>query len=308
MLESSDGGATWVTHWPTDPTSADFWSPWRFTFADRENGWAVGRVPEVFSTVDGGATWSASRSKGRGGLQDVTCVDAEHAWAVGGKGGGRSSRPIVVATRDGGDTWTTQTVPGHGTLYAVASADSRHAWAIGQDWERGKTFIVGTDDGGRQWRVQYRAKLDELRLIGIAFADARHGWAVGASINGHGPKDDTGVILATDDGGATWKEQFEASGLLRAVDCPDAQHVWVAGRDGLILATSDGGETWTEQQSGTSKRLASMAFSSTEHGWILVGYKALLATSDGGATWQLVALGRNVYFHDVAAARAAGVE
>ena len=57
--------------------------------------------------------------------------------------------------------------------------------------------------------------------------DTTHAWAVGY-----------GIIIATSDGGVSWKPQD--SGPLTSISAPDATHAWVVGGDGTILSTSDG--------------------------------------------------------------------
>ena len=82
----------------------------------------------------------------------------------------------------------------------------------------------------------------------VAFANARHGWVVGSGQNSNGVT--VGIILATTNGGATWKRQYsgpagispEGSGL-NAVAFANARHGWVVGDSGIILATTNGGAT-----------------------------------------------------------------
>ena len=59
------------------------------------------------------------------------------------------------------------------------------------------------------------------------------GWAVG----------DSGTVLMTTDGGATWKKQFVgAQSSLTQVFFVDARTGWVAGSAGTLLATGTGGQ------------------------------------------------------------------
>ena len=70
-----------------------------------------------------------------------------------------------------------------------------------------------------------------------------------------------GVLLKSDDGGATWTEpnsispapmgQRLASSTLEQIQFADSEHGWIAGvkldplpRDPFLLATTDGGKTW----------------------------------------------------------------
>src|SRR4029077_5342125 len=90
---------------------------------------------------------------------------------------------------------------------------------------------------------------DRGLFTATAFPDAQNGWIVGAVSNG-------GAILATADGGATWRRQAQDAANFaddfRGVAFPDTQHGWAVGSaspegGGLIIATSDGGKTWERQ-------------------------------------------------------------
>ena len=89
------------------------------------------------------------------------------------------------------------------------------------------------------------------RLVSVSFADDRHGWASGI-----------GALLHSDDGGATWRQQWDArrdgSYWFNNVVALDRQVAMVSafayGRDapGLLLRTSDGGATWKALEIGAS--------------------------------------------------------
>lgn len=140
-------------------------------------------------------------------------------------------------------------------------------------------------------------------FFGVSFVDAAHGWAVGFTANDY---ESTAVILATSDGGATWKAQQPSGGGkgvgLTSISFVDAEHGWAVGvqmRNGgdmtpVILATSNGGATWTAQDADAvdgEVELRSVSFVDAAHGWA-VGYiftgpaPVILATSDGGANWK----------------------
>jgi photosystem II stability/assembly factor-like uncharacterized protein/uncharacterized membrane protein YGL010W len=303
LVTSRDGGASWATQAAKHP--GGFILPWRVAFSDPQVGWLVGRFEVmVLATDDAGVTWSSSRVGGMGLLNAITCSDASHAWVAGRR---EEGLPGIAATDDGGVTWTVHAVPGRGALHSISFPDPMHGWAVGEDaggdypWPG---YIVATTDGGRSWRTQYRSDSETMRLGRVAFADDRHGWVAG-TLHGTASRAEGGVILATRDGGATWKVEHEARRPLHAVACTDSRHVWAAGQDGLIVATSDGGRTWREQRSGTDQPLRAISFSDSRHGWIVAGRDALLATADGGATWAEVAMGPGVMVIDVAAASAA---
>ncbi len=124
-------------------------------------------------------------------------------------------------------------------------------------------------------------------LTAVAFANASHGWAVG----------DDGTILATTDGGTTWKAQNSGTtDDLTAVAFPNATDGWAVGDDSntgtaLILATTDGGTTWSPQYADATDDLTAVAFPNATDGWAVgddsnTGTGLILATTDGGTTWS----------------------
>jgi photosystem II stability/assembly factor-like uncharacterized protein len=95
-----------------------------------------------------------------------------------------------------------------------------------------------------------------------------------------------GLLLVTNDDGATWAQRKIAStGTLRAVAFLDVNRGLTVGDGGAILATSDAGRTWQPRVSGTTENLTDIQMVG-EEGWI-AGYDGvMLHTADGGKTWS----------------------
>ncbi|WP_293397726.1 YCF48-related protein [Nevskia sp.] len=70
------------------------------TFADENNGWAVGHDAVILHTADGGETWKQQNFQPELNkpLFDVLFLDAQTGFAVGAYG-------LMLATTDGGSTW-----------------------------------------------------------------------------------------------------------------------------------------------------------------------------------------------------------
>ena len=118
-------------------------------------------------------------------------------------------------------------------------------------------------------------------LTAVDFADARNGWAVGAG----------GRIVATQDGGASWKAQ--TSGVdddLTQLHFANARTGWVVGANGTILATHDGGASWQQMiEREASNRywdIAGLSFVDANTGWIVGQSGSVAVTHDGGASWE----------------------
>jgi len=209
ILATTDGGKTW-THQksPIDTSKALF----RVRAVDATTAWAVGDWGAIAVTTDGGATWQDRSLPTQKILQsnredrqenlvledvilyDVAWPDAKHGYIAG-------EFATVLATDDGGVTWRKRTLPTEKTIFGLTFASANEGWAVGIDG-----LLLHTRDAGVTWTVQHGnplpATIDEL-----AFNDAlknpgmyaisvvgKTGIAVG----------DTGTILVSTDGGATW--------------------------------------------------------------------------------------------------------
>ena len=207
----------------------------------------------------------------------------------------------------------------HHDLLAVAFPDVGHAWAIADLYQAGGLRITGgaihaTTNGGVTWNEQESATT-WCSPSNVAFANARCGWVLGSAQ----PADnalaaDPNVMLATTDGGATWKRQdtgTSRTGIeLFNVACASPTHAWAVGganaNVGVIVATTDGGATWTKQWQATlptNGSLEDVAFADARHGWA-VGDGVILATTDGGTTWKRQLSDTRYVLTDVACAGA----
>lgn len=305
VLASSDGGATWDTQSGSIPglktaiTFSDQLHGWVVGFG--AGGRTVAATVDGGAIWRSSATWSG----GGRAILDIASTDAEHVWVVGGASPGPAGRPFIRATSDGGTTWQEQSLHARVDLSGVAFVDSRHGWVVGYDEDVDdptRSFVYATGDGGATWRQQYRSPQD-VQLHSVAFGDAKHGWAVGSSLRGDESgvllgTSDGGATWEPPDPPASLPGLF-------SVACIDAMRAWIVGADGFVLATADGGKTWRLQESGTNALLTRVAFTDAENGWILAPRNLLLATRDGGVTWTSVHLGEKVAYSDIAAQKAA---
>ena len=58
------------------------------------------------------------------------------------------------------------------------------------------------------------------------------------------------------------------------------------GDIGTILASTDGGVSWKTQSSGTKARLSSIQFLDPRQGWAVGDSGTILASTDGGVSWS----------------------
>ena len=129
---------------------------------------------------------------------------------------------------------------------------------------------------------------------------AKSGWAVG-----------DGVIVHTDDGGATWDEQYAyiSDYSLRDVTFLNAKVGFLCGTEGKLRRTTDGGETWDDVDGVYTKEpLTSVFMLDAKRGWATIWSKTsykrgILRTTDGGKNWKEIGFNlgcfyESVYFRD----------
>ncbi|MEO8136322.1 MAG: DUF6519 domain-containing protein, partial [Betaproteobacteria bacterium] len=112
-------------------------------------------------------------------------------------------------------------------------------------------------------------------LRGVAAIDAAHAWAAG----------DGGIVIATNDGGATWSLGQTSAARLYAIRFVDLFNGLAVGEDGAIVATGDGGQTWTSLAGGTTAHLHALAVSGSSLAWAAGQGGAIIRSTDFGANW-----------------------
>ena len=174
---------------------------------------------------------------------------------------------------------------------------------------------------GKPMAVDYHCGAEDIRLAGLSctaedpcpvFLELASVEAVGNRIfvagNIHSSSTTlASVLLASDDGGKTWREPHERIRLagLDRIQFIDFENGWVGGevqhplpRDPFLLVTSDGGKTWqahaifAEPQFGS---ITQFAFSSPANGSLVIdrgrtgesGRYELYETPNAGETWML---------------------
>ena len=167
-------------------------------------------------------------------------------WVVG-------TDATVLATTNGGKAWQTQaTTPGGAALLDVCVLpDGKTGWAVGASG----TVLRTTD--GKSWNKVFSPAFDtSVSYTSVQFVDARTGWIAGGVAAGPLQGTPRGAVLATTDGGATWRAAAVFSGwcpvALEAASttsafCAGIQRVATSGgyNTPAVSRTTDG-RTWTQ--------------------------------------------------------------
>jgi photosystem II stability/assembly factor-like uncharacterized protein len=199
ILHTSDGGDSWTNQIPTGYESTAFqgvYSP------DGVNVWVTGGSKNGFATIlksgDGGLTWLRQTNGDviqADALLGISAVDASSAWTVGGDPDGGY---VVLHTGDGGSNWTKMYSFGFGDANEVSAANGSAVWVACD------SQILRSTDGGQSWDNPSSPPY----TMGISAVSSEEAWAV---VNGETSQ--SGSILHTSDGGATWTTQLSGETL-----------------------------------------------------------------------------------------------
>ena len=187
VFRTEDGGRTWI---PIAKGRTLGWTAADFRNGDRfeRGGVVAGRGGEVAIASMVELKPARTNNLGTRYLRRLVLAGESGGWLVGDGG-------LALTTKDGGFTWST---PPAALPEAARDFDFRAVAVYGNHcWIGGNpgSCIFHSHDGGQTWQT-YRTE-KSLPLRSLTFLDENRGWAVGS----------LGTILATRDGGRTWREQ-----------------------------------------------------------------------------------------------------
>ncbi|GEM_PF-4381906 len=286
------------------------------TFADNNQGWAVGEAGTIIHTADGGISWQIQESGTLNPLVSVYFLGAQKGWALSAGG--------TVLTTNDGKTWTTLATitPQGGNMTRIRFVDNNVGWIVGQAGQLYKTV-----DGGKTWTRVPLGTRQSLADIAIQ-RGGPYGWIVGSSGTAlyttdkgttwsfapqvGAPDNLTGLYLypspneqafAVADSGAIWGYNPGKNGrtwqrvrpppaqplALQSVYFPWGPWGWAVGDSGAILHTTNNGGTWMDQPSGATQRLRSVFGRDPDH---------VVAVGDGGAILRYIPIVPWLLFRD----------
>jgi photosystem II stability/assembly factor-like uncharacterized protein len=218
LLRSADGGRTWTTL--PSPCPVD-----RVCFADAQHGW-LATHKSAYRTSDAGEHWvvafaGTDASTDIGVAADVQCAPDSSAWMLfDGLNGAMNHLAYIgyrcpatgecaAVVKENFFPPIIPSIDGPGSYPGPFSViDAHTAVFVGNTppVEQPLSMLLLTDDGktrGPRLTIPERTTRGATAL-GASFVSAKRGWIV----------DSVGLeefhILATTDGGKTWKQQFRA--------------------------------------------------------------------------------------------------
>jgi photosystem II stability/assembly factor-like uncharacterized protein len=169
-------------------------------------------------------------------------------------------------------------------------SDASRGWMVVQDRLLHESWLLKTDDGGKNW-ISLKAPEGITRIY---FLDANFGWAL-KSIEAPDGGAYPSYLLRTSDGGKTWASTAAYQDS-RAEEVSELAFIneklgWVlsSGSDGscLILETVDGGKTVHEFPRPVDSAASCRAiFASTKAGVWIYGSGSVLRSNNDGKTWE----------------------
>ena len=197
------------------------------SFADAQNGWAVGHWGVILRTKDGGETWTLQRSDldVDQPLFSVYFKNAEEGWAVG-------LWSLMLHTVDGGATWSAVQLPpppgakkADRNLYAIFGGPKGSLFVTS---EQGR--VLRSLDGGRTWTYS------ETGYAGSFWSGAalKDGTLLAGGLRG--------TIYRSTDGGDSWQPartelKSSVTGITQRAD----NAVVAVGLDGMTMVSNDAG-------------------------------------------------------------------
>jgi hypothetical protein len=274
-----------------------------FRFIDPQVGWAINSAGQIIHTEDGFKTFTIQKTvPGDTWLRCMSFSSPTDGWV-----GTITRRQRLWRTQDG-KTWADMT-PGlpavPSAVCGICSPSKNVVYGSGTQFPDREAGIMKTTDGGATW-TSISMAADANLLIDNYFTDDLHGWVVGGKGGTDYPMLKP-VVLFTADGGRTWENRLENSGIA----FPSGEWGWkiqfltrqigfvsLENPNGAaILKTTDGGQTWKRLEVNDPQKnsdLEGVGFINEQVGWVGgwghdfdpgPGDGISSGTTDGGATW-----------------------
>ena len=269
VLHTRNGGATWVSQIGAVPGLIQFNG---VSSPDSLHAWMVGVDGFIYSTVDGGTSWTKQQPSVPGAiLNAVRFRDRNNGWACGRRNNGEG---VILYTNNGGQIWSEAATNGLHEVQSISFGTSGAGVACGVQGQ-----IAYSVDGGATWKLGNSGTTFALQAIGMA-PGAGGQFAIAGGV--------LGAALTTSDGGRTWsRSQSLPAGMeVRGASMANFNQAWIAGVASGIAQISyspDGGLSWyTQGPLSRSNALNAIQMLDVRHGWAVGDGGTIYHTHTGG--------------------------
>lgn len=259
-----------------------------------QTGYAVCGDGKIVKTTDGGNNWLLMKQSNIYN-RSVEFINTEKGFVGAFSFNPNPIADILRKTTDGGATWTDLTSLLHPRakkgICGLAVADANTIYG-GGNWFGDSAYIVKSTDGGNTWSFIDMTPW-ATSIIDLYFLNKDVGFATGK-----GPLPlESGIILYTTDGGASWSYKFQNN--IPNEYCWKIQRLtartWFASLEDFgnvspkILKSTDGGMTWNIQQVAAAPyNIEGIGFLNSKVGWTGGDANFSFRSNDGGITWDTV--------------------
>lgn len=240
------------------------------SFRNQDNGAISCASGQIYTTTDGGASWSLYNGNQVADLPAILYAGTSTIYSCGTAG-------EIVKSSDSGQNWTNLNVRyTESPLRAVDAVNANTAYVAGI-----AGTILKTTTSGQTWTAQTSNAGGE-DLFDIAMANLNTGVAVGSN----------GTIVRTTDGGANWNFIFSGIGenLFGAASAGSGR-MYVCGANGKFAFSNNNGDTWTDAPTsftGFGYDFTGIQCIGPDTIFITTSQPYLISTYDGGVSWNLL--------------------
>jgi photosystem II stability/assembly factor-like uncharacterized protein len=183
---------------------------------------------------------------------------------------------VLLSSADGGRHWLRLSLATPASVIAMTHCPDGSF--VGLDFY--KKVWLG-DATGRQWHAQPldKAVMDQgVNALAVHCDGTGRLWVVGSN---------SALLVSRDHGASWSHSKLGGDAILTTVQFVDEQHGFITGEFGVVLTTEDGGATWHKQARIPDDFYPySALFLDAKRGWASGLGGVLQATVDGGKTWQ----------------------
>ena len=285
ILHTTNGGAEWIGQIsPVDSVRFE-----KIFFSNADDGYIVGWEGTILYTNNGGETWARSDIGLDYPIFDLSFINADTGWAVGGDFFGERKRGIILNTKDGGVTWEIQFETNSTGIFssrlftAVEFTDSLNGWAFAGDYfdNFSLTYLYRTTDGGIEWDTTGTpiwAPLWEISVHNDTIWGGK--WIAFASSN---------------DGGENWTADpwiRDTTSVIQDIELINRCKGWVLGYrlnepiGSIIVNTEDCGATWMVKLAQQNPILRSFYILNNYGAWavglsgVILSYRNVVGIND----------------------------
>lgn len=250
ILLSEDQGGTWIQ---ADVPTAQMLNA--VTFANEQNGWAVGHDGNILHTTDGGETWSLQRNG----------LEAQKEMNIAAIGLAKAHIQELEAEIE---------IANSSSVVEPVVEGEEPAMSLDEQMEEARYQLENAQE-------KQKSPAIAAPLMDVWFSDLSNGWAVGAF----------GILLETTNGGKTWLDRShdirntDNYHLNAIVGMGDS--IYIAGEAGLMIYSNDKGQTWNKSNLGYDGTIFGI-FAPKDGSYIVAtGLRGnTFRSTDGAITWE----------------------